>query len=295
MSAKISIVLPVYNVERYLVRCLQSIIEQTEKNWVCIIVDDGSTDNSGSICDKYHQNDERFIVYHIENSGVSCARQYGMSKVKTPYFIHIDGDDWAEKTWLEDLLKSILDNSSDIAVCDFSVYTKKGTYYRKQNDCKDLLASILKGKNMGALWNKLIKSKYAVGYAKFPENIDYCEDVSYLSQILPSVGKISYVHKSLYNYNKLNDNSITNNYTHETYGKRKKYIDFLKQSLGESYKDSIKYVQAEIIVEAFSAGVLVVEDIPKINFSLIHYILSKRMSKKNKARLILSLFTHQIL
>ncbi|HJA50079.1 MAG TPA: glycosyltransferase, partial [Candidatus Fusicatenibacter intestinipullorum] len=93
-KVKISVIIPVYNVEKYLKRCLDSVINQTYKNLEIILIDDGSTDNSGKICDEYAQKDERIIVIHKENGGVSSARNKGLDICIGDYISFIDSDDW---------------------------------------------------------------------------------------------------------------------------------------------------------------------------------------------------------
>ena len=96
MSEKISIIIPVYNVEKYLRRCLNSIINQTYKDIEIILVDDGSTDNSGKICDEYKEKDNRIVVIHKENGGLSDARNAGIDIAKGKYIGFIDSDDFAD-------------------------------------------------------------------------------------------------------------------------------------------------------------------------------------------------------
>jgi glycosyltransferase involved in cell wall biosynthesis len=100
---KVSIVVPVYNVEQYIRRCLDSILSQTFTDWECILVDDGSTDDSGKICDEYTGKDKRFVVFHQENKGVAMARQKGVNEAKGEYSIHADGDDWMEHQMIDSM------------------------------------------------------------------------------------------------------------------------------------------------------------------------------------------------
>ena len=95
---KISIIVPVYKVEKYLNRCLDSIIAQTFSAWECILVDDGSPDKSGIICDEYVARDSRFVVIHQENAGVSFARNAGLDIAQGEYICFVDSDDWVEQT-----------------------------------------------------------------------------------------------------------------------------------------------------------------------------------------------------
>ena len=100
MEELISVIVPVYNVEKYLNRCVESIMNQTYKNLQIILIDDGSNDRSGKICDEYAEKDKRIEVIHKENAGVSAARNKGLDKAKGEWITFVDADDWIEKTFV---------------------------------------------------------------------------------------------------------------------------------------------------------------------------------------------------
>lgn len=114
----VSVVIPVYNASRYLRESVDSVISQTYQNLEIIIVDDGSTDDSGSICDKYAENDSRIIVIHSENRGLSAARNLGMSKMSGSYICFLDSDDWIDSRAIETLLKTAVEKKSDIVAAE---------------------------------------------------------------------------------------------------------------------------------------------------------------------------------
>ena len=116
---KISIIVPVYNVERYLGKCINSILNQTFADFELILVDDGSTDRSGYICDDYKKKDNRIKVIHKENGGLSSARNAGLDIAKEKYIGFVDSDDFINKNMYEFLYKDIKVNNSDIAICDY--------------------------------------------------------------------------------------------------------------------------------------------------------------------------------
>ncbi len=116
----ISIIIPVFNVENYLRQCLQSVIEQTFTDWECILVDDGSKDRSGVICDEFAKMDSRFAAIHQENRGVSAARNKGLQVAKGEYICFIDSDDWVKKTYLSDMLAGMEDKAVDMVVTGLS-------------------------------------------------------------------------------------------------------------------------------------------------------------------------------
>lgn len=113
----ISVIIPVYNVEKYLVRCVESVVNQTYKNLEIILVDDGSPDNCGQICDQLAKDECRIVVIHQKNMGLSSARNSGIKIAKGEYFTFVDSDDWILSSMVEDLYRIITESSSDMAIC----------------------------------------------------------------------------------------------------------------------------------------------------------------------------------
>ena len=120
--AEVSIIVPVYQVEKYIRQCVDSILAQTFTDFELILVDDGSKDQSGQICDEYAGRDRRVRVIHKENGGLSDARNKGMDQAVGNYFMFIDSDDYTAPTMIECLYKSILNENADIAVCNYLYY-----------------------------------------------------------------------------------------------------------------------------------------------------------------------------
>ena len=184
-NISISIIVPVFNAERHLKKCLESIIAQTFTDWECILVDDGSKDSSGDICDEYAKGDSRFVVIHKDNDGVSSARQEGTNRAQGNYIIHVDSDDWVEPNMLLELFKKAQEGA-DVVIADYWVDYDDSREYKNQVDVEgshSLLKAILEGKCMGALWNKLIKRSLFNG-VEFPLSLFYSEDVYVLANIL---------------------------------------------------------------------------------------------------------------
>lgn len=113
----ISVIVPIYKVEQYLNRCVQSIVDQTYKNLEIILVDDGSPDNSPAMCDAWAEKDDRVQVVHKKNGGVSSARNAGLDAANGAYIGFVDGDDYIEPDMYAQLLQAIQKDSSDMAVC----------------------------------------------------------------------------------------------------------------------------------------------------------------------------------
>ena len=211
MLPLISIIVPVYNVEKYLEECLNSIISQTYTNLEIILVDDGSTDGSSYICDKYSAMDPRIIVCHQNNKGLSAARNIGLLKAKGEFIGFIDSDDWIEKDMYESLYKSISSNNSDISGCSFVEET--ALFPRLVGVSSDQIMSpqqamklLLTDKGItNNVWNKLYRSKLFDNIS-FPDGKVY-EDVATLYKLILKAKKLSIISKAGYHY-RINPNGI---------------------------------------------------------------------------------------
>lgn len=116
----ISVVIPIYNVENFLEDCLDSVISQSYSELEIILVNDGSLDQSGNICDKYSAKDSRIKVYHKLNGGLSDARNFGVKKSKGDYITFVDSDDFLASNYIEELYFSLIQTGADVSVCDYS-------------------------------------------------------------------------------------------------------------------------------------------------------------------------------
>lgn len=206
MSSLISVIVPIYNVEKYLARCIDSIINQTYKNLEIILVDDGSPDDCPKLCDDYAEKDGRIKVVHKKNGGLSDARNAGMAIATGEYISFIDSDDYVFEDFFETLLNTMLKENSDIAECsvvkfyednhfdDFSDDLSVKTY-----ETQDALSALI-GENPfhQHVWNKLYKTElvkdipYAVGKLN--------EDEFWTYQVFGKAQKISKVNKTMYFY-----------------------------------------------------------------------------------------------
>lgn len=137
----ISVIIPVYNVEPYLRKCLDSVVNQTYKELEIFIIDDGSTDGSGAICDEYVKADKRIRVFHTENRGLSCARNLGLDEVKGEWIGFVDSDDWIEPDMYEVLLTRAKETGADVVECSFIRLYPEKTIVRQKEEL------IISGKN----------------------------------------------------------------------------------------------------------------------------------------------------
>ena len=131
MSAKISVIIPVYKVEQYIRQCLDSVIGQTYQNLEIILVDDGSPDGCGMICDEYAKKDSRVIVVHQENQGVSVARNVGIEMATGEWIMFVDPDDWLELECCEKVIECVFSKPWDIVYFRHIMHDEKGTQIEK--------------------------------------------------------------------------------------------------------------------------------------------------------------------
>lgn len=213
----ISIIVPVYNVEKYLEKCIQSVLEQTYKKFEVIFINDGSTDNSLDILKKYQEIDDRVIIINKINAGTGAARNDGLNIAKGEFISFLDSDDWYEQDYLEKLYKNLKINNSDVAMCNLKIIYENekkienlNTYYFQKINLKKEPKKILRILEMPVLWNKLYKIELIKKYEiKFP-SLSKGEDVVFLYKFFSNVSTISKTEEILYNYIK-RDNSATTN------------------------------------------------------------------------------------
>ncbi len=197
MNPLISFIIPVYNVEKYLAQCIESIRVQSHDNIEIILVDDGSTDKSGEICDNFSKTDNRVRVIHKENGGASAARNAGLGIAKGNYIAFIDSDDYVSPSMAEKLLDAISKTDSDLAMCNFAYTDELGNITESFSDdtkageyrTEELLRKVAAGWTFGILvWNKLFKKELFDGGLLFLEG-RIAEDEMIAHRLLARVRK----------------------------------------------------------------------------------------------------------
>jgi len=247
----ISIIVPVYNVELYLEKCLDSLVNQTFKNIEILLVNDGSTDSSAGICDKYAANDNRVKVFHIENAGVSNARNIGITSATGDYLMFVDSDDWMNLETCEIAYEKATQTGAEIIF--WSWYKEepgksfKVTYLESNSDmlvtndveklkrrCIGLLgyelADPVKTDAFNTPWAKLYLRKFVLdsGILYKERKKVGMEDVLFNVEILQKVSKVAYLPKYLYHYRQDNPNSLTKVDTAAFFSKFNNLFDEIK-------------------------------------------------------------------
>ena len=255
----VSILIPIYNSAPYLSICLDSVVNQIYQDIQVVLIDDGSTDNSLTICQEYAKKYPFIEVYHQENAGVSVARNNLLSKIKGDFFLFVDSDDWMELNMVAFLVDKAESSGADIVTCgmvkdDIPVVNDfiEEIYYH-DDGIKQFLDLL---KIQGTLWNKLFKTKL-IQDIRFCESIIYGEDLLFCWEMFKRQSKIVYTTKQLYHYKTNNTASISHG------GIRVKYMayqvwqhicnDAVKMSpeIGEIAKGAFALAMLFIITGAF--------------------------------------------
>ena len=208
----ITVIVPVYNTEKYLYRCIDSILAQTFTNFELLLIDDGSNDASGQICDEYTTKDNRVRVFHKKNGGVSSARNLGLDNAIGKYIMFVDSDDYMMPGMLEVMLSALESKKADLVVC--GTMETGGGYWRPVadvdysiNQLNDHFVTLLHTELLPPPWNKILKKKI-IGNIRFSEDISFGEDLLFNIQYLKKCETISFIKEAPFYHEKENENSL---------------------------------------------------------------------------------------
>lgn len=208
--SKLSVIVPVYNVEKYLRQCIDSLLTQTMNDIEIILVDDGSKDRSGIICDEYQKKDTRIVTIHKDNEGLAKARKSGIERASSEYICFLDSDDYYDKLFCETMYNKMISEGADIVECDYIRFSKKifnrislykSSLVLTRNDFIEqiLKYTVIDGNVAVVVWNKLYKrdliNKYIKDYGESP-----LEDYIFNMQYYQGVYKYAYINKPLVYY-----------------------------------------------------------------------------------------------
>lgn len=250
---KVSIIVPVYNAQKYIEKCINSIVKQTYTNLEILLIDDGSKDKSAQICDLFATKDKRIKVFHIQNQGVSNARNIGLKNMTGEYVFFIDSDDFLDSDAIEILIQNL----------EHAEITKLGYKYIEQNEvkrcvsfnkiinCDDYIKEILFGNAGGHCWGYLI-NKSTIRNIFFDENTSCMEDTIFIIKCIKNVEFIKLVDSSFYNY-VFNSDSITSsnkniklkimNYFYS--------IDKIDMLLNNKFSDDLLSIKSNLLITEF--------------------------------------------
>lgn len=229
---KITVIMPVYNVENYIRNCIDSLIAQTFKDWELIAVDDGTPDKSGEICDEYAKQDSRITVIHKENGGAPSARNTAIPLAKGKYLYFMDSDDWAEPTMLEDMYNKAEETDAQLVVAGYYIdtyysdeecYTQQQSLpskdFKTQREFREYAYKMFDKNLLYTPWNKLFLTKYITDnnirfkntfWDDFPFNLDVVRDVE----------RVALMEQKYYHFMRARSDSETAKYRKDMYEKR---------------------------------------------------------------------------
>lgn len=268
MNPKLSIIMPVYNVEEYLGESIESILQQTFKDFELILINDGSTDNSGEICEKYSKLDNRIRVMHKENSGAGSARNYGIMNSTGEFLAFVDSDDTIECNMYKTMIDIALKEESDIVVCgykeiDYLMNNEKINTTPLGNDneiesdeIKEKVEEFLKKNQIlgyASLFNKIYKREVIIRNNLFlNEDMKFAEDLSFNISVLMKIKKINAINEPFYNCRRINSNSIMNSSPnlHQIFQSREIMLQIISSSgiTSEVYRYCLGYENAITVI-----------------------------------------------
>ena len=247
---KVSVIVPIYNVEKYLEKCINSLLSQTLEDIQIILVNDGSKDNSGNIAKEYEKNNKNRIIYvEKENGGLSDARNYGLKYATGDFIAFLDSDDYIEKNAYEEMYNKAIEENADYVECDFiwefpnKIRVDKQYPYKNKKEMLSFVRVVA--------WNKLIKRQLITdNNLEFPKGLRY-EDVEFTYKLIPFVNKFAYVDKPFIHYVQREGSiaNVQNERTAEIFTVLDNVIEFYKKNnIYEKYRDELEYNYARYLL-----------------------------------------------
>ncbi len=260
----VSIIVPVYNVEKYIRRCLDSIVAQTFTDWECILIDDGTPDNSGKICDEYAARDSRFVVIHKANGGVSSARNAGLDVANGEWITFVDSDDWIEKETYQTVLKVAENNCADLV--QFGILIEKDEKIIRQKNYKEGFVENLSDFFEPSTWHKLFLRKIiCANNIRFPLGITLSEDRYFSFMCYFNASRIYNLSECFYHYRCYSESS-THKMSEENIQDELNAITMMENAIYHSNKKSnFEKVLINQKIEAKNHALFLLEE---PNFSL---------------------------
>ena len=252
-SPAISVIVPIYNMEKLMRKCLDSILAQTFQDYECLLIDDGSKDGSSAICDEYAANDPRFKAFHKPNGGLSDARNYGIERAQGDYTIFFDPDDWVDADCLTDMYAKAQETDADMVICDYFNEDPYRSEYCKQEPTSlnhnDVLSDLIVGKVYGFTVTKLLRRTLYQQYnLQYPVGMYGCEDKYTMCKLLKNNIKIAYLPKAYYHYMHYGNDTLSRHYDETTHQHdlmiRQKFCELLSDTSYEklAYDNKSKWI-----------------------------------------------------
>lgn len=284
---KVSIIMPVYNAERTVEKSIHSVLDQTYTNYELIVIDDGSTDKTNMICQKFTQNDK--ITYILKgNEGVSKARNIGIEKATGDYICFIDSDDQYEKEYLQTMIDEIIKTKSDLVVCGYKAITdkQKDINYKEKfttNKVGEVIEKLQPIVLFNQVWNKIFYTrKIKENQIYFDEKMSIAEDYQFVLDYLECCHQISYLNQALYRY------TISNTGLGFKYRNDKNEIKLLLiDNIKEKYLaagDDMEYVYKSYIKQLYAGISNLVDKRLNVTFKERKKIIKEFLNSKNNIK-----------
>lgn len=236
MKPKVSVIVPIYNVEQYLSDCISSIRKQTLENIEIILVNDGSPDNCGELADKYAEKDNRIKVIHKKNGGLASARNAGNAIATGEYICFVDSDDWVESEMLENYYYTASSYNTDVLVAGMIIDYDNEKYsivkklpFNYANNKSEIINCLLDCEKKGLfnpVWNKLYKAELLKSIElEFDSDGMPGEDLLYNCEVFKNITSLVLIDDAFYHYMRRNENTLVNKYYEDYYEKAKKFIN----------------------------------------------------------------------
>lgn len=274
--AKVSIIVPVYNVEKYIEKCILSLKNQSFRDCEFIIVNDGSTDNSYDIVKKMINDDKRFILINQDNKGLSGARNIGLQYASGKYLMFLDSDDGFRNNIIEKCYNKIIENDSDIVIFSFNKVDENNNIIERNEVNRNDTISLFEDKKVmtkieNCIWDKMYKS-YLFDGITFPENLLY-EDLGTTYRIIPKAKKITFLNEIGLDYLYKRDGSITKTFDGKIYSIFN-ICDLLicyykNNNLYDEFRNELDYIMYREIIECVKQAVIECKDDYKLRDSFI--------------------------
>ncbi len=253
----ISVVVAIYNAEKHLKRCVDSILTQNFTDLEVLLIDDGSVDGSGKICDEYADQDSRVRVFHNINQGVGSTRHFGVEQACGEYIIHVDSDDWIDANFLSELYQCSQQDKADIVICDY--IAERGSVSERISQqitgrsSSQVFLDVLRGSVGGTCWNKLVRATcYREHKINFVQGLNCGEDLVLVASLLQQDLTISYCPSTCYHYDLYtSDNSYMRHIKRDTLLQKEKALSLLFDI--NTYEENEVYILSKLHAVAYQA------------------------------------------
>lgn len=243
---KVSIIVPVYRVEQYLERCVASLTGQTYPHLEILLIDDGSPDGSGALCDILAQRDDRIVVIHQENQGVSAARNRGLAAITGDWVSFCDGDDWYELDYVEQMLRCAEENRADYIICNYQIAAEgrepivSGSVDALRNGCQR--ATVIALGPTSSCTHMLRRELFERTGVRYPVGCKQSEELPVIPVLAKYAERIALVDQPLYNYFQRGNGTSASNMAVQSEENFRVCWELMRERLGEEYRAEAEYL-----------------------------------------------------